>query len=408
MTSTVVLLVSVDLLIYDRLMSARRHASPHRGNRLSAGIRVGRILGIPITVAPSTLISVTLIMVAAAPVIHSILPALSTSSTYLVGLVLAMALQISVLIHELGHCVAATRLGVEVREVRLFILGGVSEIGRSLRTAREEALIAVAGPVVSVALAGIFFSILPLTTSYTIWWLLALAVAWSNTIIAVFNLLPALPLDGGRVLRAGMWQRMGTKSAGTRAAVGGGYVVAAGLVAWGGYQIAGGGREGLLQAIVAVALAYFVASGARAEGAEAAGSDGSMWPPGTTVQTLARPSISVDAEATVTSALAAAAGREVVLVDRDGVAVSILDRAAAESAKAHSPSRPAKACAQRVTGDNILLSSDGPPEVIEQVRSAAATHFLLIGADGHPQGVLLREDVPRAKVAGRNRRSENK
>lgn len=372
--------------------------------RWSAGLRVGRIAGIPITLAPSSLISVLLIVVLAGPVVSDLVPTLSATGTYLVAVALALALQVSVLAHELGHCIAAQRMGVEVIEVRLFLLGGVSEIARLLRSPREEARIAAAGPAVSILLSGMFFGLTSLTTSYTVWWLLALELAWANAIVAIFNLIPALPLDGGRVLRAGIWSRTGHRSTGTKAAAVGGYVVAAALIAWGVYQVVTGGRAGLLQALVAAAMAYFVALGARAE---AIADTEPVWPVGMTVQTLARPAVQLAAETPLELALQSADGAQIILIGAEGVAVGLVDERSALSLVARSPRSPVSAVAFPVTSQNVLLFSDSPSDVELQLRSAPTTLFLLIGQDGHPQGVLRREDIPRAKSAGRDRRTNN-
>ncbi len=367
-------------------------------------MRVGRIAAIPITLAPSALISVLVIVGLAGPVVRDLVPTLSTTSTYLVAIVLALALQISVLAHELGHCLAAVRLGVEVIEVRLYLLGGISEIGRLLRSPREEARIAAAGPAVSILLSALFFGLTSFTTNYTVWWLMALGLAWANAIIAIFNLIPALPLDGGRVLRAGIWEKTGRRSAGTRAAAIGGYLVAVALLGWGVYQLIVGGRAALLQALVAAAMAYFVALGASAE---AAADTEPSWPAGMTVQTLARPAIQLAAETPLELALQAANGAQIILIGAEGIAIGLVDERSALSLMERSPRSPASAVAFPVSSQNILLFSDSPSDVELQVRSAPAMLFLLIGQDGHPQGVLRREDLPRAKSAGRSRRTNN-
>ena len=111
--------------------------------------------------------------------------------------------------------------------VRLYLLGGVSELARAPRSPREEAIIAAAGPAVSAVLAGrVLAGRAAATRPAPSSWLLLMLLALSNLVVAVFNLLPALPLDGGRVLRAGVWRASGNRGAGTTAAVVGGYVIA--------------------------------------------------------------------------------------------------------------------------------------------------------------------------------------
>lgn len=103
----------------------------------------------------------------------------------------------SVLLHELGHAVVARRLGVHVAGIELHFFGGAAKLAQQPRNARDEILIALAGPAVSIALAATGWLAFALTGA-TLFYL----IAWINSIIGVFNLIPAMPMDGGRVFRA--------------------------------------------------------------------------------------------------------------------------------------------------------------------------------------------------------------
>ncbi len=134
----------------------------------------------------------------------------STPEYWIMGLVAATLLFVSVLVHELAHSFVALRHGVEVVSIRLFIFGGVAQIASEPKSGRHEFLIALAGPAASMILAfffgGIFlFSLLWSASSPlgAIAWYLASA----NAILALFNLIPGFPLDGGRILRAILWDR---------------------------------------------------------------------------------------------------------------------------------------------------------------------------------------------------------
>ena len=199
--------------------------------RLS-GFRIGRIGGVPITVAPTGVLSVAVIAALGAPVVARVVPGTGTVAAVGVAVLLAVLLAASVLAHEIGHCIAARLLGLKVVEVRLYLLGGVSQLAGVPRSPREESIVAAVGPAVSAVLAGVFFLGVPATTPGTAGWLVLMLLALANLAVAVFNLLPALPLDGGRVLRAGVWRASGNRRAGTAAAVFGGYLVAAALAGW--------------------------------------------------------------------------------------------------------------------------------------------------------------------------------
>jgi Zn-dependent protease len=360
----------------------------------SRGIPLGRLFGVPVSVTPSWFVSLLVIALLAGPVIGDLVPSLDGAPGYLYALLLAVMLGVSVLFHELGHCAVAKRQGVGVVRIELFLLGGVSEISRVPRSAREEAGVAAAGPVVSAVLTGVFAGLTALTERGSSWWLFTVELALANGIITVFNLLPALPLDGGRILRAGVWRGTGNRRRGTLAGVAGGYLVAALLIAWSVWRLLMGGQAALVQGVIGLAMAGYIAVGARSEQTEP---EAPGWPAGVTVNTLARPALNLPAETPVELALRSAAGREVILIGADGVAEGILDPYAATSLARHTPQAPAGRAAQPIGPDTIVLFSDGPAEVSEQLRTVAATHFLLIGEDGMPQGVLRREDIPRGE-----------
>ncbi len=360
--------------------------------RWTRGLPLGRLFGVPVSVTPSWFISVAVIAVMAAPVVASLAPTLSTPGAYLVAVLLAGLLGVSVLLHELGHCLVAQRFGLGVVRVQLFLLGGVSEIDRVPRTAREEALVAGAGPVVSAALSFVFVAVATLPERGSVFWLVAVEMAVANGIIAVFNLLPALPLDGGRVLRAGVWRRSGRRGAGTWAAVAGGYLVGLLLIAWGGYRLFDGSRAALVQGLIAIAMALYIVVGARDE---QSAREPRGWPAGFEPLSVVRPVVGLPAETPVALALTSAGGREVLLLGADGAVEAVLDPPAARSLAARSPSAPASGAGQRVSPEAVVLFSDDSAEIAAQVRSVPALYFLLIGQDGQPQGVLRREDLPR-------------
>lgn len=124
---------------------------------------------------------------------------------WFMGAVTAIMLFVSVLLHELGHSAVALRFKVPVRSITLFIFGGVAQIGGEPPSATAEFLIAIAGPIVSLAL-GVFFSVAkPVVAGVEPLWGLAKYLAYINMALVLFNLIPGYPLDGGRVFRAVVW-----------------------------------------------------------------------------------------------------------------------------------------------------------------------------------------------------------
>lgn len=124
---------------------------------------------------------------------------------WLMGAVTAIMLFVSVLLHELGHSVVALRYKIPVRSITLFIFGGVGQIGAEPPSAIAEFFIAIAGPLVSLALAVVFYAAQPLIAGIEPLLGLAKYLAYINMALVLFNLIPGYPLDGGRVLRAIVW-----------------------------------------------------------------------------------------------------------------------------------------------------------------------------------------------------------
>lgn len=122
---------------------------------------------------------------------------------FLLGLVAAVGLFASVLIHELGHSMVGRALGMRIRVITLWLLGGMAQFEKMPRRRGHEAVMAIAGPITSYVLAGIFGGVLAFTpASLPAMVFVVTYLLWMNVILATFNLLPALPLDGGRVFRS--------------------------------------------------------------------------------------------------------------------------------------------------------------------------------------------------------------
>jgi Zn-dependent protease len=173
-------------------------------------IPLGRILGIPIGLDYSWFVIFALItwMLAGSyyPAEFKDWPA---QLYWLMGAVTALMLFASVLLHELGHSVVALRYSIPVRSITLFLFGGVAQIGAEPPTAIAELLIAIAGPLVSLALAALFFVVQPLVAGIEPLLGLAKYLAYINLALVLFNLIPGYPLDGGRVFRAIVWSITG-------------------------------------------------------------------------------------------------------------------------------------------------------------------------------------------------------
>lgn len=158
---------------------------------------MGRPFGIPVYVSPTWLIVAAFITYSFQSVVAYWLPDLSIPITYVVAFVFAVLLYVSVLLHELAHCVVARMYGLPVRRITLYLLGGVSEIEREPETPGREFMVAFAGALLSLGLAGLGFAASRVIDPGTIPGILVFQLWVANLIVGIFNLLPGLPLDGG-------------------------------------------------------------------------------------------------------------------------------------------------------------------------------------------------------------------
>jgi len=147
-------------------------------------------------------------------------PGLSVSAYWIMGLIAAVMLFVCVLLHELGHSFAARAYGIPVTRVTLFFFGGVAQIAREANRPSVEFVIALAGPLVSVLLAGLCYRVAAVMQVESESALMVFAIvqylAVINSAILIFNLLPGFPLDGGRILRSLIWGVTGRLSTATR------------------------------------------------------------------------------------------------------------------------------------------------------------------------------------------------
>lgn len=181
-------------------------------------IQIARVIGIPIYLHFSWLVIFGLIVwTLSTGYFPAQYPDLPASSYWAKGLVASLLFFVSILVHELGHAVVALRHGVRTRSITLFIFGGVALLEKDPRDGRAEFWMAAAGPLVSLTLAGLFYACATLPFVGPAVVAVARYLALINLILALFNLVPAFPMDGGRLLRGALWGTMG-KARATRIA----------------------------------------------------------------------------------------------------------------------------------------------------------------------------------------------
>jgi Zn-dependent protease len=196
------------------------------------GIKLGTFAGAPVILAPSWFLIAFFVIVTFAPTVRDFLPDLSPGAEYVVAATYALLLLASVLVHELAHAVVARSFGLSVSQIVANLWGGHTQFGGESTRPGPSAAVAVAGPIANLALAGVGWIVRGGQPTGVIS-LLGAALFYANGLLAIFNLLPGLPLDGGRVVESLIWAISGQRSLGTFVAGWCGRVVAVLVVGWG-------------------------------------------------------------------------------------------------------------------------------------------------------------------------------
>jgi Zn-dependent protease len=187
------------------------------------GIPVARLFGFEIRLHPSWVVIVAIVTVLVVGQMEASAAGVPVPLRWLTGAVVAAAFLLSVLSHELGHGVAARRRGIEVGPITLYFFGGSASFELEVERPRDEVVVALAGPAVSFVI-GVILAIIGIAASesrvplFDVIAGIALVLSVLNLVLAAANLLPAYPLDGGRVVRAAVWARTGDERRGSTAA----------------------------------------------------------------------------------------------------------------------------------------------------------------------------------------------
>ena len=236
-------------------------------------IQLARVFGIRVGVSPSWFV-VLFVMIYLLEGYFSAAPGVSSTTSFTLAVVGAFAYFLSILLHELGHALAAKRLGIGITGIDLWFFGGLAKMSRDSATPGEELQVSAAGPLVTAVLVGLSFGaasllasstdVLDSATFSTASPEAAVALlgflASVNVLLLVFNLVPAFPLDGGRIARAAIWKATGDRHKATRLSgrIGIGFAY---LLAAGGIVIAV--RGDTFDGIWLVVLAFFLGQGAQ-------------------------------------------------------------------------------------------------------------------------------------------------
>ncbi|HEX8084688.1 MAG TPA: site-2 protease family protein [Solirubrobacteraceae bacterium] len=381
-------------------------------------IQLVRVFGIRIGASPSWFI---ILFLAIFWLSGSFQDALGGSSTeaYVVAVVAAVLFWISLVLHELGHAFAARREGIEVHGIDLWLFGGLAKLSRDSRTPGEEFRVAAAGPLVTllivVACLGVSSLLVGGSEAVDLATLeegfdpspvelLVAFLALMNAVMLVFNLVPAFPLDGGRIARALAWRISGDRTKGTvfaaRLGQGFGYL----MMGWGGYRLLTNEND-TFGALWWIVLGYLIAGSARSAAMTARVTDRLE---GIRVEdVMDREPLTMPASTTLLEAeerwFSGDGGWPwYPVVDDDGRFLGIAERDAVEAAIG--AGRPALQVRELLDAGAPTGQSIGTDQPLEAAIAAEPLRRLgavmAVDAEGRLRGVLTRDQLQRALTAG--------
>jgi Zn-dependent protease len=360
------------------------------------GLVIGRPFGIPVYISPY-LVIVAAVLVALYGGSQGSLPGSlhGPVSRYGVAAAFVFLLYVSVLLHELSHSLVARAFRLPVRKIVLYPLGGFSVIDPEPPTPGQEFLVSAAGPAMSLVLAGLGYLLLGLVHSRGVIHAVLELLVLSNVLITIFNMLPGLPLDGGRVLRAALWKVTGNAGSATIMAAWSGRILAGVLVAVPLFVTAAGslsisGPYGLW--LVVVAIFMWMSAGQALRSAKIR-----QRLPALQARALARRAIPVQptlplAEAIRRADLAQA--RALVVVDHEARPIAIVNEGAVIATPEQRRPWVDAGSLARTLDDGMILSADlSGMDLIEAVSRVPASEYLLVEPSGQVYGVLARADL---------------
>ena len=358
--------------------------------------RVGTIAGSDVLVSSSWFLVAGLIAIIMAPQVEQVSPGLGPLK-YVAGVAFAVVLYLSVLLHEASHAIMANRYGFPVSSITLHFLGGMTAIEGEARKPREEFMIAVVGPLTSLAVGGVAVGLWFVTPEGLLQMAVG-ALAGANLLVGVLNLVPGLPLDGGRVLKSVVWGITGSPHRGTMVAGWGGRVTAIAVLAWPVVQKeVTGNSPDLIDFVLVFIVAMFLWSGSTAAMASARLR---RRLPSLIARDLARRTLAVPDDLPLAEAVRRAQEAEagsIVTVTGNGRPVGVVNEAALLATPEDRRPWVAVSTVARTLDDGLSLPATITGEdLILAISRTPAAEYLLVEEDGQIYGVLSTADVDRA------------
>ena len=360
-----------------------------------SGLVIGRPFGIPVIISPYWFLIAGVFIVIYA---NDLAGTVAGSLRYVVAAAFVLLLYLSVLVHELSHSLVARGYGLPVRRILLWPLGGFSEIEREPQTPGREFTVSAAGPALSLILAAVGYGLMKVVPGGTIGWVIVSQLRWANLIVGLFNLLPGLPLDGGRMLRALVWKLTGRPGTATIVAAWAGRVLAVAIIVVPvTYAMAKGESEHLTSVLWLAFIAGFMWIGA---GQSIKATRLRERLPGIQARRLARKAIPIAASVPLAEAIRRADetnARALVVVDHENTPIAIVNESAVMATPPQRRPWIEAGTLARKLDPSLVLSADlSGLALIDAVRKAPASEYLVVEPSGQVYGVLAATDLDSA------------
>jgi Zn-dependent protease len=328
-------------------------------------------------------------------VAHRMLPQLNAAGEYAVAVGFLLCLLLSVLLHELGHALVARHYKIGVRAITLELLGGYTEMDSDSPSPRADLFVSIIGPIISGVIGAAALGLYVLLEEGTVASQLAFQIAGSNLIVAVFNALPGLPLDGGRALRAVVWGISGNRHTGSIVAGWIGRAVALLTLGAGLLLFLSGSNLFSMVLMAVVALTLW-------QGATASIAQGKLASrlPRINLRQLARPLHTVPSGTPLAEAIRQLGERGIpdtalAVADGSGQVVALVyDQAAAAVPVERRPWVPVDSVARTLEPGRTLPADLAGEDLIRAVQANPAPVYLVVSGDG-VVGVLRTADLAR-------------
>lgn len=363
----------------------------------SPGLSLGRIAGIPIVLARSWFLITVFVVVVFGPRVTNAFPEIGAGA-YAVALGYALLLAASVLIHELAHALTARAFGWPTTRIVLNLWGGHTQFASFNASPGRSLLVALAGPAANFVLAGLGWGILQAMTPGSVAYLLTTILIWANILVAVFNVLPGLPLDGGRLVESAVWKATGSQEKGTVAAGWAGriiVIVLLGVVV--GLPLVQGRGPDLTVILIAVVMGAFLWMGATAaiENARMR-----LRLSAISAGRLQQRALMLQAGTTVLAArhlLRENPGAAVVLTGTSGVPEAVVDEAALLAVPEDvAGSTPVDATVRRLAaGASVPEWAEGQ-ELLQLLARLEGNEYAVVNRQGNVTGLLHQRTVVQA------------